>query len=130
MWRAYFDVGGELDFAGLPAEQRREMAMLWSTAAQHSGQRDENATGLITREQARSLHDLGARPLAVVTAGSSGGGWLGLQDELTTLSTNSTQRIVPGATHLSLVTDQEHAQQVVDAVIAVVDAARTGGQLG
>ena len=35
MWRAYFDLGGELDFGGLPAQQRAEMAALWSAAAQH-----------------------------------------------------------------------------------------------
>jgi len=129
MWRAYFDLGGEWDFGGLPAEQRAEMAALWSAAAQHSGQRDENATGLITREQARTVGALGALPLAVVTAGSSGSSWLELQDELSRLSSNSTSRILPGATHLSLVTDQEHAGQVVDEVVAVVEAARTGARL-
>ena len=130
LWRAYFDLGGELDFTGLPAERRREMAKLWSSAAQHSSQRDENTTGLITREQVRSLGGLGALPLAVITAGSSDNSWLALQDDLATLSTNSVHRIVADATHLSLVTDHGHARQVIDEVIAVVDTARSGDQFG
>jgi hypothetical protein len=105
------------------------MAVLWSMPGQHSGQRDENVTGLITREQARGAGDLGGKPLAVVTAGSSGSGWLEQQDDLATLSSNAAHRVVLGATHLSLVTEQRPAGQVVAAVVAVVEAARTGGQL-
>jgi pimeloyl-ACP methyl ester carboxylesterase len=129
MWRAYFDIGGELDFAGLPAQQRADLAALWSDSALHAGQRDENATGLTTREQARTLRDLGALPLAVVTAGSPDGGWRALQDDLATLSTHSVHRVVAGATHLSLVTNHENARLVTDQVIAVVNAARTGRPL-
>ena len=42
----------------------------------------------------------------VVTAGSSDNGWLGLQHDLATLSTNSVHRSVLTRPILSLVTDQ------------------------
>src|SRR5687768_7080153 len=52
-----------------------------------------------------------------------------LQDELTQLSTNSIQRLVDGATHSSLIIEQQDAQVTVDAVQQVIEAVRTGKPL-
>ena len=82
--------------------------------------------------QAGELESLGDRPLAVVTAlEEAQEGWRAMQDELAALSTNSVHRVVPGATHSSLVTDRSHVAQSSDAirdVVASVRAARPIGQ--
>ncbi len=46
------------------------------------------------------------------------------QNELLTLSTNSAQQIVKGATHTDVVLEEEYAAATSRAVLAVVEAAR------
>jgi hypothetical protein len=55
-------------------------------------------------------------------------GWLPLQDEMATLSTNSSHRVVP-YTHDSLITDQTAAETSSQAIRDVVDAVRYGACL-
>jgi hypothetical protein len=80
---------------------------------------------------------LGDRPLVIVSATN---GWVdpngpadesrrifnAMQQELLTLSTDSTQVVVEGASHASLVMEQAHAAQTTDAIVQVVEAVRTG----
>jgi hypothetical protein len=48
---------------------------------------------------------------------------------LPALSTNSTRRIVQGATHETLVAHEEHAHAVADAIREVIESTRTGHPL-
>jgi pimeloyl-ACP methyl ester carboxylesterase len=74
--------------------------------------------------QARSFQSLGDRPLIVVTATVGAlAGWLPLQEEMATLSTNSSHRLVP-YTHDALITDQAAAQASIVAIRDVVHAVR------
>ena len=57
--------------------------------------------------QAGAVRGLGNLPLAVVSAGEQDPDWLALQNELAALSTNSTHRVINGATHTSVVDDPE-----------------------
>jgi len=75
-------------------------------------------------QEARSFQSLGDRPLVVVTAGRDPmAGWLPLQDQLASLSTNSTHRVVQ-YTHYGLLTDPAGAQVSIDAIRDVVHAVR------
>jgi pimeloyl-ACP methyl ester carboxylesterase len=67
---------------------------------------------------------LGNKPLAVVTAGESEPSWLKLQDDLATLSSDSTHRVVEGATHTSLLYERRDAQATSAAIVEVVAAVR------
>jgi pimeloyl-ACP methyl ester carboxylesterase len=49
-----------------------------------------------------------------------------LQDELPALSTNSQHITIDGATHYTMASKPEYAKQVSDAILKVVEAARTG----
>ncbi len=84
---------------------------------------------------------LGDTPLAVVTAGKSVSGKAkfggmtadqlnekhqGWQKDLLQLSSQSKQVTVPGATHLSILVQPEHAARVVDAIRGVVEKVRKG----
>ena len=75
--------------------------------------------------QTRSLRSLGDKPLAVVSAPKQAEpGWLELQDDLVTLSSNSIHRVVKGATHESLLYERSDAQASSAAIVEVVAAVR------
>ena len=76
-------------------------------------------------EQAASLRDFADKPLVVLTAGSgSAAGWSAKQDALATLSTNSSHRVIEGATHASLIHDEEDAAATTHAILDVVASLR------
>jgi hypothetical protein len=79
--------------------------------------------------QTRRLRSLGDKPLAVVSAGTQQTEWLDLQDDLATLSSNSTHRVVEGATHTSVLDDRSDAQATSAAVVEVVTAVRNDRSL-
>ena len=84
------------DFASLPAHARDMQRLNYSSARFYRSLRDEFAELPTSLDQARSFQNLGDRPLVVVTAARDAlAGWLPLQDEMATLSTNSSHRVVP-----------------------------------
>lgn len=72
-------------------------------------------------DEARNASIADGLPLTVITAGKSMGSWHDLQRELTTLSTDSHHLVVPGASHASLVTDDDHATVVAHEVVTMVE---------
>jgi hypothetical protein len=56
-------------------------------------------------------------------------GWMGLQNKMADLSTNSVHRVVPGATHASFVENPEHAAAITRAIHDVVMSVRSGAPL-
>jgi pimeloyl-ACP methyl ester carboxylesterase len=92
--------------------------------------RDEFAELPTALKQGAALTSLGDRPLMVVTAvAEAETGWLPLQDEMVTLSTNSVHRVLPDATHDSLITDDDDAAISSQAILDVVESIRTGKPL-
>lgn len=90
---------------------------------------DEFAELPAAMRQARACQSLGDRPLVVVTATVDAEvGWLPLQDELVTLSTNSSHRVV-AHTHEQLITDPTAALVSTEAIRDVVRAVRSGVRL-
>src|SRR5829696_1306632 len=88
--------------------------------------------------QVRATGDLGDKPLVVLTAGDHSRDfaagvspaartrfehtWYTLQSELAALSTDSNHRMVEGAGHSTLQTDQENAQETIAAIVRVIKA--------
>ncbi len=127
--RLYFALGGTLDFESLPPDRRDEVRAFWSLPRQFDSHVPERDARSATDAQVSRVN-LGARPLVVLTAGSGASPeWLGLQSDLLRLSTDSVQRLMPEATHASLVLDRAHAESVVRAIRDVTDAAQTGESL-
>jgi pimeloyl-ACP methyl ester carboxylesterase len=103
---------------GLPADQ--------STPVAARAARDEIVALPAALEQALALTSLGDRPLIVVTAGSGQqAGWLDAQDRLPGLSANSSQRVLPAATHTSIINGVD-AGMSSQAILDVVSSIRTG----
>jgi pimeloyl-ACP methyl ester carboxylesterase len=102
---------------GLPADQ--------ATVSAARGARDEVIALPSVLEQAQALTSLGDRPLVVVSAGSGQQrGWLEAQAAMARLSRQSVQRVLPGATHTSVITGVDapaSSQAILDVVAAVRD---------
>jgi pimeloyl-ACP methyl ester carboxylesterase len=116
--------------AGLPPQARSEVRRVWSSPGQYRSLHDELAALPKALTESQSLTSIGDKPLIVVTAVKDAmTGWLPLQKEMTGLSSNSVQRMLPDATHASLTEDRDEAQASIQAVLDVVDAVRSGGVL-
>jgi hypothetical protein len=95
---------------------------------------DTNAFPAIL-EQGRAAGKLGDLPLVVLAAltypeGKGRDTERALQVELAALSTNSVYREIEGARHITLLTNNQYAPFVSDAISQVLSAVRTGLPLG
>lgn len=80
--------------------------------------------------EAGSLTTLGDRPLVVLTAEKNAeGGWMGAQNELAALSTNSLHQLLPNAGHSMLTEDKDTAALSSRAINEVVEAVRNNAAL-
>jgi pimeloyl-ACP methyl ester carboxylesterase len=126
LFRLYFALGGEIDFAGLPPEQHGQMVALWSSPAYFHSQRAETMAGPQIFAQAQDeLGNLGNLPLVVISAGANTpSGWAVLQEELATLSSDSVHQVIPDATHPSLAFNRDHARLVSAGILQIIEAVR------
>jgi pimeloyl-ACP methyl ester carboxylesterase len=81
-------------------------------------------------ERAQALTTVGDKTVAIVTAEPDAmEGWLPLQAALTELSTSSSERSVPDASHSSIVEDEHDAANAGRAILDVVQAVRSRSML-
>jgi pimeloyl-ACP methyl ester carboxylesterase len=124
---ARFGVGRLLyhdDFANLPSPARAMEQFDASSSRAARSLRDEFEELPASLHEAHEFHSLGNLPLVVVTAASGAqAGWLPLQDEMATLSTNSSHRVVP-YTHDELITDRAASKVSSRAIRDVIHAVR------
>ena len=110
----------------LPSQQRAQIEAFNSSTQQWVTTVDEFSATPETSAQVRSMGSLVDTPLAVITAGDNQApDWLEMQDELAALSSNSTHRVVEGATHESLLYDKGDSQVTSATIKEVVEAVRT-----
>jgi pimeloyl-ACP methyl ester carboxylesterase len=132
---------GEDQVRDLPPRQRAEYAAHYNTAGFWQAIASASHGTKATDDAARAAGDLGDRPLIVLSADRA---WLGggnapadearhryteMNEEQSTLSSNSLHIVVEGASHNSLVNNQSHASHTVDAIQRVVEATRHGQSL-
>jgi hypothetical protein len=113
----------------LPPLQREQSHSLYYTTPHQVAVFEEMGTMPESQEKARGAGTLGERPLVVVSSADHDAKTRALQELFTALSSNSTQRVVDGSTHLSLVVDRGHAGQTSREIVRVVEAVRTGQPL-
>lgn len=127
----FFALGGKMDFSELPEPQRSQMEAIWSTPQYFGAQGVELVAGHEIWADALDLKGLGDLPLMVVSRGLNlDYEWNKYQADLANLSTNSMHITVEGANHGALVFNPKYAHVVSDAILQLVDAARTGKRLG
>lgn len=111
---------------GLPRRQAAESDAFLTDYRHLETTREDSLAWETLCEEVRRTEPLGDRPLAVVTAGKDVlEGQPELQNELASLSSDSLHLVVPGADHVTLVTRQEYAGAVVQAIRHVVHRSRS-----
>jgi len=116
----------------LPAADATKVTAITSRPKYYRNQRDEVSVIPEVFAQAQALTTLGDRPLAVLTASATStgtDGWVGAQDQLATLSSNSVHRTVH-STHPGLLEDVHPATASVRAITEVISSIRTSTPLG
>jgi len=135
---------GGFQRAGYPADIVPELAGLKSRNQVIDTDIAEKTEGMwALTEASAAAENLGDLPMAVLWARMTLDGldaidaqvhvllerFSVLVDEISTYSSNSVTRIVEGAEHLSILGNEQYAQQVSEAIRDVVQAARTGQPL-
>ena len=117
--------------SGLPSPQNEEILASFSATKDWDTQSAEFFASPSTTGQGLHSESLGDMPLFVVTATGHDFEelWQGWQAGFTALSTNSAQRVLPGATHGSLLYDSTDANVSTEAILQVVESAHTGAAL-
>jgi pimeloyl-ACP methyl ester carboxylesterase len=114
--------------SSLPGPAGAQVAAFATSPRGARNARDEISALPAAFDQAKALHTLGDKPLAVLTATETlhdTDGWAAAQDRLAALSTNSSHHIVE-ATHEGVLDDEQAAGASVATITAVVTAVRTG----
>jgi hypothetical protein len=112
--------------AELPAQQANEARMFYSSVQHGEATRDEvTAWEPLSAPQVRAAHALRDIPIAVLSATEGTtpdqqAVWLALHAELALLAPRGTHELVDGASHVSLITNREHAMVAVRAISDVV----------
>jgi pimeloyl-ACP methyl ester carboxylesterase len=120
----------QFDFGSLPPRSRDEVRASVATASILRSTIDEYVQASASIEQAAALRDFADKPLIVLTAGSGhDAAWSAAQNRMATLSTNSVHRIIDGATHEDLITDEADAAATTQAILDVVSSVRSKGAL-
>jgi pimeloyl-ACP methyl ester carboxylesterase len=121
---------GQLEHGSLPPRSRDEARASNARASHVRSTIDEYVQANGSMEQAASLGDFADKPLVVLTAGSgSDDAHAAAQNDLATLSTNSVHRVIDGATHDSLISDEEDAAATTQAILDVVSSVRSAAPL-
>jgi pimeloyl-ACP methyl ester carboxylesterase len=112
-------------YGSLPPQSRDEERANCATARAARSTLDELSQSPTAMKQADALTDLAGKPLIVVTAGNSDTAWLSRQNDLARLSTNNLHRVIPNATHASLLESQSDAAASSQAIRDVIASVRT-----
>ena len=118
-------------YDSLPPQSADEAEATGSTAGNLRSTIDEYLQANTSTGQAGALEDFGDKPLVVLTAGSgSDADKIAAHDNLAAaLSTNSVHRVVAGATHESLILDEQDAAATTQAILDVVSSVQSQERL-
>ncbi len=113
-------------FGSLPPRARDAARAFNSSPRQLTASRIEFLQLPTVFNQAKALRTLNGKPLAVLSATvGEMRGWATAQDKLAELSTDSTHRIVAGASHAALIEDKRFARATSRAIAEVVHRVRS-----
>jgi pimeloyl-ACP methyl ester carboxylesterase len=120
----------QASYGSLPPHFRGEARANASTAPYLGSFIEEFVAANAAMQQAASLTNLDGKPLIVLTADTgNAAGWQAKQDQMATLSTNSSHRVAKATTHESLLYDEADAAQASQAIHDVIESVRTSRPL-
>jgi pimeloyl-ACP methyl ester carboxylesterase len=127
-----FNEANNFEAAGFPLEIVPELAALHSrTQALETDIAEKGVDAYWALTQASfAASDLDDLPMAVLWTSESYAAYdRAAVNEVATFSSNSVTRVIEGANHWSVLGSEQHAQQVSDAILDVIEAAQTGEPL-
>ncbi len=117
-------------YGDLPPQARDEVRAKTATAGYASGWIDEFVQANAAGAEAAMLTDFGDKPLVVLTAGAETDATHdAAQNKLATLSTDSSHRVVDGASHAGLITEEQYSKATTLAILDVVSSIRNNQPL-
>jgi pimeloyl-ACP methyl ester carboxylesterase len=120
----------QASYGSLPPHVRGEARANASTATYLRSSIEEFVAANTSMQQAASLTNLDDKPLIVLTADTgNAANWQAKQDQMATLSTNSSHRVAKDTTHETLLYDEADSAQAIQAISDVIAAVRTGRPL-
>jgi len=121
---------GTASYGDLPPQARDEVRAKTATADYASGWINEFVQANASGAEAAMLTDFAEKPLVVLTAGAETDATHdAAQSKLATLSKNSSHRVVDGASHPGLITDQQYAKATTQAILDLVTSVRNNQPL-
>ncbi|MEP6697632.1 MAG: hypothetical protein ABJA34_12265, partial [Pseudonocardiales bacterium] len=121
---------GAFIFSDLPPQAHDEVLAGTATADYASGWVDEFVQANASAAEAAMLTDFGDKPLVVLTAGAETDATHdAAQNRLATLSTESSHRVIDGASHEGLISDEQYSKATTRAVLDVIASLRSGPQI-
>jgi pimeloyl-ACP methyl ester carboxylesterase len=120
----------QASYGSLPPHFRGEARANASTARYLGSFIEEFVEANTSMQQAASLTNLNDKPLIVLTADTgNAAGWQQAQDQMATLSTNSSHRVAKATTHESLLYDEADSAAASQAIHDLVASVRTSRPL-
>jgi pimeloyl-ACP methyl ester carboxylesterase len=121
---------GSFGYGDLPPQPRDEIRAKDATAAYASGWIDEFVQANASGAEAAMLTHFGDKPLVVLTAGvGSDATHDAAQNKLATLSTDTSHRVVDGASHQALIYNERYSKATTQAILDVVNSVRSAAPL-
>jgi len=118
------------EVATLPPQSSDEATASLKTGNSFRAFIDEFLSANASMGEAAALTDFGDKPLVIMTAGvGSDADLIATHERLATLSTNGVHRVIDGATHNDLLTDEKDSKATTQAVLDVLASVRGGGPL-
>jgi pimeloyl-ACP methyl ester carboxylesterase len=120
----------QASYSSLPPHFRGEARANASTARYLGSYIEEFVEANTSVQQAASLTNLNDKPLIVLTADTgNAAGWQQAQDQMATLSTNSSHRVAKATTHESLLYDEADSAAASQAIHDLLASVRTSRPL-
>jgi pimeloyl-ACP methyl ester carboxylesterase len=116
---------GSFGYGDLPPQARDEVRAKTATADYASGWIDEFSEANASGAEAAMLTDFGNKSLVVLTADAETDATHdAAQNKLAALSTDSSHRVIEGASHAGLIFDKRYAEATIRAILDVVSSVR------
>lgn len=119
--RFYYSVGGKNFFHALPEKETAESIYFWTKPEHYTSMANEYAQIEKLYAQGEEFGSVDPIPVRIISAAETTPEWERLQNDLFTLSKDSTRVTIPDSTHLSLVYTKEHAQRVIPVINSLVE---------
>lgn len=119
--RLYYTVTGNYLFNALPPREASEHRYFWSNPKHYTGMANEYARFEELFAEGKEFENVDPLPVRIISAADPTPEWERLQNDLFTISKDSSRITIPDSTQSSLLYDKDHATRVSTIIDSLVD---------